>query len=275
MSVLQKGSKYSRERVYSIINETLAVGRREFIRPVNGFFDMVIHAAIWGIDNDQVPLRKDIDYSSEWMDWSEIESQARDEITPAYYNVYLSGAGAATKVATFEPGVRVPFPEAVNWAKESAAERVGSISNELKAKLRTAISGGIERGIGAAELAREIRQGLPLHPTQLARMHRWRREGRFATYADYQKEFTQQRRYRAQMIARTETVRSLAEGTLEQYSQAEVTRVEFLASFGACEECLGLHGNVYSVEEASGIIPVHSHCRCTWTPKVVAGITFE
>jgi hypothetical protein len=35
-----------------------------------------------------------------------------------------------------------------------------------------------------------------------------------------------------------------------------------------CPKCEHLEGNVYSLDEASGIIPVHPQCRCCWLPYI-------
>jgi SPP1 gp7 family putative phage head morphogenesis protein len=35
-----------------------------------------------------------------------------------------------------------------------------------------------------------------------------------------------------------------------------------------CPKCRQLEGNVYTIDEARGIIPVHPNCRCAWNPVV-------
>lgn len=74
-------------------------------------------------------------------------------------------------------------------------------------------------------------------------------------------------------IARTETTRLAAEGTLDHYFDGGIDEVQFLATISerTCPQCLNLNGKVFKVNEASGIIPIHPMCRCSFLP-VVKGI---
>jgi SPP1 gp7 family putative phage head morphogenesis protein len=71
---------------------------------------------------------------------------------------------------------------------------------------------------------------------------------------------------RALVVARTETIRTYAESrlnTLEQNSVHGVSAdVEFLTAGDSrvCSKCRGLEGNVYTIPEARGVIPVHPRC---------------
>lgn len=79
---------------------------------------------------------------------------------------------------------------------------------------------------------------------------------------------------RARALARTETIRAHAEGTLNSFEEAGIEGVEVQSEFSTagdesvCPECEELEGQVYSVSEAHGIIPVHPNCRCAWLPVV-------
>jgi len=35
-----------------------------------------------------------------------------------------------------------------------------------------------------------------------------------------------------------------------------------------CSECSDLEGNVYTIKEAHGMIPLHPNCRCAWKPHI-------
>ncbi|TSA08019.1 MAG: hypothetical protein D4R73_09185 [Deltaproteobacteria bacterium] len=69
---------------------------------------------------------------------------------------------------------------------------------------------------------------------------------------------------RAEMLARTEVIRAYAESSLQEYKNWGVegvsAEVEFKNAGDArvCPECASLEGRVYTLEEASGIIPVHT-----------------
>lgn len=79
---------------------------------------------------------------------------------------------------------------------------------------------------------------------------------------------------RARVIARTEIINAHAEASLNMFEEAGVIGVEVeaeLATAGdeaVCEECEALEGQVYSIEEARGLIPVHPNCRCAFLPVV-------
>lgn len=81
-------------------------------------------------------------------------------------------------------------------------------------------------------------------------------------------------RKRALVIARTEIIYAHAEGQLDGYGTLGVAEVQAEVEFQTagddrvCEECSSMEGNVWKVEEAHGIIPIHPNCRCAWMPVV-------
>jgi len=75
---------------------------------------------------------------------------------------------------------------------------------------------------------------------------------------------------RPNSIARTETVRLANMGILDTYNENDIKKVRFLAALSdrTCPICEELNAQVYNINEANGVIPVHVACRCTWTPVV-------
>jgi len=79
---------------------------------------------------------------------------------------------------------------------------------------------------------------------------------------------------RSTTLARTEIIRSHADATLNRYDELSVDEVAGEAEFSTagdsrvCPICRSLDGNVYTIEAARGLIPVHSRCRCTFLPVV-------
>ena len=71
---------------------------------------------------------------------------------------------------------------------------------------------------------------------------------------------------RPNMVARTETVRLSNIGLLDTLKQNKIEKVRFLAALSerTCFECEGLNGEVFTVDEGYGIIPVHPDCRCSF-----------
>ena len=73
-------------------------------------------------------------------------------------------------------------------------------------------------------------------------------------------------------IARSEANRAYNEGNLDALKQAGVERVQWLLASDACPQCADEAevapgeklGRIMSLDEASGVIPAHPQCRCTW-----------
>lgn len=80
--------------------------------------------------------------------------------------------------------------------------------------------------------------------------------------------------HRGRTIARTETIRAHNEAALNRYEGVEdrlegVTMLAEHVTAGdrrVCDECAALAGEVYTVKEARGRIPIHPNCRCTFVP---------
>lgn len=79
-------------------------------------------------------------------------------------------------------------------------------------------------------------------------------------------------RTRARVLARTEMIRAHAEGQLDAFETLGVEEVGIMAEFSTaqdervCPDCEQWEGQIMSIAEARGIIPVHPNCRCAWIP---------
>ncbi|HUS88036.1 MAG TPA: minor capsid protein, partial [Desulfosporosinus sp.] len=77
---------------------------------------------------------------------------------------------------------------------------------------------------------------------------------------------------RARVLARTEIIRAHAEGQLDGYENLgikEVTGAVEWATAGddrVCVSCESMEGELFSIKEARGLIPLHPNCRCAWLP---------
>lgn len=82
---------------------------------------------------------------------------------------------------------------------------------------------------------------------------------------------------RAMMIARTEIIHAHAEGQLDAFEKLGVLQLGVKAEWvtagddRVCPQCLPLEGQIFTVEEARGKIPLHPNCRCSWTPWIPTG----
>jgi len=89
----------------------------------------------------------------------------------------------------------------------------------------------------------------------------------------------------ATTIARTETIRAHAEGSLDAMEQLGVKKIGVMVEWQAtyidedagifeervCPKCRAMAGIVIDIEQAHGMIPFHPNCRCTWVPSVLGG----
>lgn len=78
--------------------------------------------------------------------------------------------------------------------------------------------------------------------------------------------FTDNAKYRAAMVSRSEVIAASSEGALYRYDQSGIEKAEWLTSRDGrvCPECDPMDGTQFPIREASGRIPLHPQCRCTW-----------
>lgn len=80
---------------------------------------------------------------------------------------------------------------------------------------------------------------------------------------------------RALTVARTEIIRTHAEGQLDAMEALGVEQVGVAVEWSTtgddkvCEECEPLEGVVLDIDEARNMIPRHPNCRCAWVPANV------
>lgn len=131
---------------------------------------------------------------------------------------------------------------ALKWLEERSSWMVTEINTETRNLIASQLAEGFEAGEGIPDLSKRIR-GV----------------------------FDQNATVRSKLIARTEVIASSNEGALLGYEATGIVeKVEFYAALDerTCEECMGFHGNSYTLANAGGVIPVHPNCRCTWLPIV-------
>lgn len=69
-------------------------------------------------------------------------------------------------------------------------------------------------------------------------------------------------RYRARMIARTETLRSSNMGRMYSYKINGVKRVQWMVGTRPCPICADYEGRIFDIDDAP-IPPLHPNCTCT------------
>jgi len=85
---------------------------------------------------------------------------------------------------------------------------------------------------------------------------------------EIKKWFSANEQWKAKMIGRTETVAAWNEATLHRYELEGIKMVEWMASPGACDECLAFDAQVFDSNDAHGMIPLHPNCKCVFLTGV-------
>ena len=131
------------------------------------------------------------------------------------------------------------------------------LSPTQKARLKDVFSDAFENGRSIRDIQKDIVDVVKIQP-------RGGTVGLDAEQIDYM------RNLRANMIARTETIRLANEGAIMRYDNLGVTNVRWLAALSdrTCPICEGLNNKILSIAEAQGMIPAHVACRCTFVPVI-------
>lgn len=121
----------------------------------------------------------------------------------------------------------------------NVANELDSLQADARKVLTRSLTEGLEAGEGARTLAERIGGDMAM-PLQ-----------------------------RAELIARTETMRAYNDTAVAQYVRHDIERVEWLATKDArtCPTCGMLHGRRWPIEQAPPC-PAHPRCRCVLLPVV-------
>lgn len=210
------------------------------------------------------------------VDLERIKTEGAAILKPAYTSAFIDGADAGYRLAGIKASFDVVKPEAVAQIDKFGGELITAITEETRRATKEVIKIGIVNGQSMPTIARNLTvvTDLPYRwaAAVVNRNVKMQAAGVSADIANkkaaaYHKRLLRKRRL---MIARTETGIAQAQGSLQGYKTVGVQKVRFYAAHGACPICADLDGNVYLIEEAHGMIPVHPSGRCDWisiTPK--------
>lgn len=206
-------------------------------------------------------------------DWKSIKEQGVIILKPALIDVLADGGKSIV-----ERGIRKQERfdsigiEAVTWATKHSAELVTQVTDETIAAIRSYIVAGVDAGKSVPTIARELRPLVGLTEKNLwavANYHEKLILDRPELTAARQQKMAdvyarRLHRDRATMIARTETASSLNEGVVQGYGQMGIKRLEWVADPDCCDLCDEMNGKIFTVGEASGLMPLHVNCECSW-----------
>jgi SPP1 gp7 family putative phage head morphogenesis protein len=164
--------------------------------------------------------------------------------------------------------------------QQQVARLVREVDTQVQEAIRTVVADAYRMGIHPYDFAPQIKELVGLtERQQMAVLNQTRslmeqgvRPEIVQRRAD---EYTARlRRYRAKMIARTETIRALNGARVAGFEQAisdgyvngDTAKMVWVATDGACPECELLDGEEADVGEGFGEVdypPLHPDCRCT------------
>ena len=227
--------------------------------------------------------------TSTLVDWDCVRMAGDRRMGTQHLRIFGEAMGKIAQIARIETSFDVVNTRAVKWASENTNRVINELVKDQIAGVGEYVSRGIAEGDSMATIGRQMRRDklFGLNQRQMRAMRGFR-EKVTARYSRLkggltgrhgpsrlrkieravQREATKKLRYRAEMIARTETARAVSEGTLEAYKVGGVDKIQFEASADACIVCIGYDGHIYPRATGEGLIPVHPNCRCNWLPVI-------
>lgn len=210
-------------------------------------------------------------------DWDRIEEQGKAILVPLFLAAVAAGGQAAYKIAGVDATFNPLNTNALKAAEKFCAELVREVTVKQKEAIKKLVKLALKEGRSMTQLASSLKGTVGLFWRWTQAVYRFeqklREKGISAEVArkralKYREKLLKRRH---EMIARTEIATAQSRGNLIGYGDLGVKKVRFLAAPDACEECLAMDGNVYTLEEAEGVIPVHPHGRCDFMPVTPAG----
>lgn len=217
------------------INKMIADGRPdvEIYNEMKGFYEARLNAIeqkIEKFNNDAIDITKDLQKQSVKIgtDYSKDNIEASLGKAPKGFEYNINVIDAGA------------MEEFVGFASNGSPlnELFNKIVVDYGTDITNTLSNGILQGQNPLKIAREIRRQ------------------------------TMMPMYRANTIARTESLRAARAATVENYKQNTnlISGYVRLATGDArtCPACYALHGTVYELNQ---ILPTHPNCRCVIVPK--------
>lgn len=230
--------------------------------------------------SEEVAIRKDQaqQIALELTDWEFIESEGEKLIKPVILEIVQKAGNNTIKLFDIQASFDIVNVRSVELAEQITARLVTEVTLKTQEGIATAIRIGAERGQSIPAIAKNIKPLVGLTQQQVvtvanfeeAYIIKFPNANRERIDRATNREERRQHRLRSEKIARTESSRTNAEGSLDVY-EAEAVKVEWVAVQGNDfdpEFCQDQHGKVFTIAEARGMIPVHPNCECIWAPHV-------
>ena len=162
----------------------------------------------------------------------------------------------------------LPATAQTRWKEFTAKYKLSDTLTKTQVnKLRTVLINSFDEGHGMYKISRDILNRVK--PKELTITIPEAKDGA-GNVLRKSFERTLSPRQRSVLIARTETIRASNEGALNNYSNNNIEKAEWIAAIGerTCDYCAEMNGKIMSIEEAHERIPAHVTCRCSFAPVV-------
>lgn len=139
--------------------------------------------------------------------------------------------------------------------KTRARDFINAVSDNVQSRIRAEIVAGIKAGEGTDVIADRIREAYkrPIEVKVAASKDR-------AAYS----RLLDNKNW-ANMVAQTETSWAANQGRLDAYKESDLVKnVKWISKSAPCADCGAMRGRVLTLEEATNMIPLHPHCRCSY-----------
>jgi len=204
---------------------------KKWKKELKSYFDEQEEEVLKNIENRKAAIRKEDIY--EIQKWNKKLLKAAK---PLLLEIIQEGADNAREELGIEVAWNIDNPKVNKWIQEESGTKIKGINETTLEQLRITLQDGIDLGEGVDDLAKRVRE-----------------------------TFENARGYRAEVIARTETLNSFRFGNAELYREAGVEKMQWWAALDErlCEICEELHGQVFTIDEyEQQVSKIHPQCRC-------------
>jgi len=194
-----------------------------------------------------------------WTDRYITDSYNRG-VMRARYEMKSAGHGlqGLPEAGGYQPAINGPFHiDRVGILYSRVFNDLKGITKTMDTQISRILSQGIADGDGPRLLARKMVKIV----TGIGKLDLTDDLGRFIPA-----------RRRAEILARTEIIRSHHQAMIQEYRNWGVEGVSVKAEWvtagdnRVCSQCSGMEGNIYSLDEIQNMIPAHPQCRCIALP---------
>ena len=264
----------SQRRITRILSDAQQAAVREFGRNITAVADAL---AMGHVDRVLTMLP-----TEPWLEAQEaLAAELLGELLDAGSRVTLPAIEKARLEYSFDRG----RPESSQWARQAAGGLITQVVSEQRNVVRDVVAAAALGEFDWGDVARQVQGSIGLTTQQAGWVanHYDRayasalRSGMSAAQARARARDSADRyqtavhRYRANTIARTETMRAASEGRMEAWNQglaegfiSPLWRKQWVAEANACEICRGVDGKKIGIKESFSVgePPAHPNCRC-------------